>query len=228
MTALRVENLCLFDFHLDRATPVVQQEGSVEILFAEKIAEIPPSLFRLITREVAESRLERENGLVAAVEGEDVLSYCWTAHSETGVHEIDASVHPLKSELYIYDAFTRPRARGRRLFPLLLSAAFREAASQGFGRALIFVSKGNKPSLKAVSSVGFHRFQEVSYVCLPPFRLYWMRRRGARPVRLSPSGGTRIAGGLDRTFSLLVVGESRLSKGIKRLQRYSSITRGTA
>ena len=228
MPKLKVENLCLFDFHLDRAAPVVCQEGPVEILFAEKGAEAPPSLFRLITREVAASRLERENGLVAAVEGEEVLSYCWTAYSETGVHEIDASVIPLKDELYIYDAFTRPRARGRRLFPLLLSAVLKKAASQGYGRLLIFVSKGNQPSLSAVSSVGFQRFQEVSYVSLPPFRFYWMRRRGARPARLSPSGGTQIAGGLDRTFGLLAAGESRLSRGIKRIQRVSSITRGIA
>ena len=225
---MRVENLCLFDFQLDGTAPVDRREGPVEVLFPEKSTGIPSSLFRWIPREIAESRLERENGLVAAVEGEEVLSYCWTAYSETGVHEIDASVIPLKDELYIYDAFTRPRARGRRLFPLLLSAVLKKAASQGYGRLLIFVSKGNQPSLSAVSSVGFQRFQEVSYVSLPPFRFYWMRRRGARPARLSPSGGTQIAGGLDRTFGLLAAGESRLSRGIKRLQRVSSITRGIA
>jgi len=228
MSTLKVENLCLFEFPIDRAAPVVHQEVPVKILFAEKGARIPPSLFRFVTREVVEDRLEKENVLALAVEGEEVLSYCWTAYNETGVGEIDVSVVPLEGELYIYDAFTRPRARGRRLFQLLLSSVLRQAGSQGYRRALIFVSKGNNPSLRAVSSVGFRMFQEVAYACLPPVRFYWMRKRSDRPARLYARQEILLAGGLDRTFALLVARESRFSRGIKRLQRNSSITRGIA
>jgi RimJ/RimL family protein N-acetyltransferase len=90
-------------------------------------------------------------------------------------------VVPAGDEIYLYDAYTVPEWRGRRLFPAMLSALTARARAQGKRRALIFVLASNLASARAIEHAGFERFQVVSRVEVWGAR--WLWRRGPRSGR---------------------------------------------
>ena len=216
---LSAEHLGLYEFPLDQPIPEVRPGEPVEIRVAENIAQLPDSFHRLQPGELAAVRLKEGKQVILAVKGDAVLAYCWVGFDETAMDEIDASVLPRRDEIYLYDAFTVPEARGKKLYQVLLAAALRRAAAEGRRRALIFVAARNVFSVRAVRSVGFEKFESIFYACLPSIRIYILKMHLHRTVHLRPTGAVPIAGGLDRPYALLAARESWLARPFARSRR---------
>jgi GNAT superfamily N-acetyltransferase len=116
-------------------------------------------------------------GQVCAVacHGKEVVSYCWLTGAPTGVTEIDRLVVPGPDDVYLYDAFTEPRWRGRALFSATLLQLLSFARAQGKRRALIFVLTDNHASRKAIERTGFELFLAVSKITWWGWSRLWFR-----------------------------------------------------
>lgn len=110
-----------------------------------------------------------------------VVAYCWATTAPAPVDEIGCLVVPGDDEVYLYDAYTAPAFRGRRLFPAMLSALTARARSRSRRRALIFVLASNVSSARAIEHAGFRRFQAVTRVELCGAGWLWLR--GSRAAR---------------------------------------------
>lgn len=116
-----------------------------------------------------------------ALHGREVASYCWLTGAPTGVTEIDRLVVPGPDDVYLYDAFTEPRWRGRGLFSATIARLLAFARARGKRRALIFVLADNYASRKAIERTGFELFLAVSRVGWWRPSLLWVR--GGRRAR---------------------------------------------
>lgn len=121
----------------------------------------------------------------AAVQAEGaVVAYCWATTSAAPVEEVGCQVVPAPDEIYLYDAYTEPAWRGRRLFPVLLGALTQLARARGKRRALIFVLASNVASARAIEHAGFERFQAVTQVRVGRVRWLWLRGPRAGRARM--------------------------------------------
>ena len=188
---IRVATLNLYEQRLDRpvATASAPLPPGLELVIQESpgAGEAEPAWHR-----EAHARLAAGQACAVVRAQGTVVAYCWATTFPAPVEEIGCHVVPGGDEVYLYDAYTAPAWRGRRLFPAMLAALMRLARSRGKRRALIFVLASNFASARAIEHAGFERFQVVSRVEAWRARwLWWRGPRAARPrmPRLTRRGG---------------------------------------
>jgi RimJ/RimL family protein N-acetyltransferase len=184
---IRVATLCLYERDIDAPIVPVTRPAGVELSVWDSPAQASGahSWYREAERRI------REGQAVAVVrQGGDVVAYCWLTRAPEWVAEIGRRVVPGPDEVYLYDAFTVPEWRGRRLFPAMLGALVAYARTLGKRRALIFVLSGNRASRRAIERGGFELFLAVSRLRLVGFRMLWFRgpRAARQRVTLVASG----------------------------------------
>ncbi len=81
-------------------------------------------------------------------------------------------------EGYVYEAYTVPEYRGKRLYSAALSRIARELRGQGYRRLVVFVYPRNRPALQAHSRMGFQPQGHIGYVELLGVRRYFYRVTG--------------------------------------------------
>jgi len=179
---IRVATLNLYEQRLDRpvATASAPLPPGLELVLHES-----PAIAGDATRawhQDAPARLAAGQACAAVRAQGTVVAYCWATTSPAPVEEIRCHVVPGGDEVYLYDAYTAPEWRGRRLFPAMLAALTGFARTRGRRRALIFVLASNRASARAIEHAGFERFQVVSCVEACGARwLWWRGPRSARP-----------------------------------------------
>lgn len=85
-------------------------------------------------------------------EGKLLISYGFLSTSFLGLND---EIHLIKDDCYLWDAYTHPCARGRRLHKLLTIYIEREAYRIGKKRALVIVASFNKASCKTYERLGY-------------------------------------------------------------------------
>jgi hypothetical protein len=124
---------------------------------------------------VEESQLTEE-GLVRSIarkdrcyglfEGEELTSYGWYTSKPARLSEVSRSL-TLRfdpSYVYLYDAFTLPRYRGRRLHGVGMASALDSMVRAGHRGVLSYVDSSNFASLKSCRRVGCDIFGRVTIV----------------------------------------------------------------
>jgi GNAT superfamily N-acetyltransferase len=129
----------------------------------------------------ARARLAAGEACALVRSGDAVVAYCWSTTSPAPVEEIRRHVVPAGDEVYLYDAYTAPAWRGRRLFPAMLTVLLASARARGRRRALIFALAANRASTRAIEHAGFQRFLAISRVSIGGAGWLWVR--GARSAR---------------------------------------------
>jgi GNAT superfamily N-acetyltransferase len=121
-----------------------------------------------------------------------VVAYCWSTTAPAPVEEIRRHVVPAGDEVYLYDAYTAPEWRGKRLFPAMLTLLLAAARARGRRRALIFALAANRASTRAIEHAGFQHFLAISRVSIGGTGWLWVRgprSARARMPRLRRGGG---------------------------------------
>ncbi|HEX7009674.1 MAG TPA: GNAT family N-acetyltransferase, partial [Phycisphaeraceae bacterium] len=92
-------------------------------------------------------------------------------------------------EWYLFDAYTRPEYRGRRLQAAILTAILRDAISARQRRLLLLIEPHNRPSLASRLRCGFERAGWVRQIRLGPWRWTFIRGPDRQPHPRCPAGG---------------------------------------
>jgi len=80
---------------------------------------------------------------------------CWAAAGASPIAYLGCELRLRSDERYLYDAITRPDARGERLMPALYAHALAALARDGVTRAVTLVRPSNAPMLRAMARAGF-------------------------------------------------------------------------
>ena len=94
-------------------------------------------------------------------EGDLLISYGFLSTSSLGLNN---KIQLIENDCYLWDAYTHPCARGRRLHKLLTIYIEREAYKMGKNRALVIVASFNKASSKTYERLGYKISQNYYYI----------------------------------------------------------------
>lgn len=135
-----------------------------------EIREASPDDARAYARDIGSytadaftKRLTEKNSCYLAFEGGRVLHASWCATRPTWTEELRTYLSPPPGDAYVYESFTRPDARGRGIYPLVLSAIADDLFDRGIGRIWIGVDAGNEASLRAIRKAGFAEVFSITF-----------------------------------------------------------------
>jgi hypothetical protein len=111
-------------------------------------------------------------------EGDVVASYGWYSTRPTRLSEIRGApvLHFDPSYAYMYNTFTRPEYRGRRLNAMGMAASLEQWAHAGFSGLVAYVVSSNIASLKSCERLGFETFGHVIIFNVGQHQLWWVTR----------------------------------------------------
>jgi hypothetical protein len=95
-----------------------------------------------------------------------LMTYAWYSTKPTALAEVssDLTLHCDPSYVYMYNAFTLPRYRGKRLHAVGVAAALDAYAATGHEGLVSYVDTSNFSSLKACHRMGYVTFGHVALV----------------------------------------------------------------
>jgi len=120
---------------------------------------------------------------VAEVAGQ-IVSYGWVSLGQEEIPELERALHPAAGECYIWDCFTLPAYRGRRLVHAILRRMAIDLRRLGLRRAWAVILADNHSSQRAFQRAGFVPVADLSYLRLLVLRQLWLRAQPEAPAHL--------------------------------------------
>jgi GNAT superfamily N-acetyltransferase len=117
-----------------------------------------------------------ERCFVARTEGRIVCA-CWAHRRNRKFREISYELVVSEDAVYVFDAFTSPTMRGKRIASVVRSELNNRLAAEGYARSLSYVLGGNSAGLLNAQRSGSQETWRVATLKLgplPPIRMpYW-------------------------------------------------------
>jgi GNAT superfamily N-acetyltransferase len=117
-------------------------------------------------------RARFENGdrcLAARLNGR-LVGAMWACVNHPRLQSLQRAVPFAPGEVYTFDAYVIPAARGQSIAPLLSNELARHYQQAGCRRAIRATLPDNQPALRAHAKAGFHPYALIGYVKLGPWR----------------------------------------------------------
>jgi hypothetical protein len=114
----------------------------------------------LLTDRFVDEASARGDQCYVLFDGDTLASYGWYSTRPTRLTEIAGApvLHFDPSYAYMYNTFTRPEYRGRRLHGVGMAAALEECTRAGLSGLVAYVVSSNFASLKSCQRLGFQTF----------------------------------------------------------------------
>src|SRR5262249_45750780 len=114
----------------------------------------------LLTDRFIDEAAARGDRCYALFDGDTVANYGWYSTRPARLTEIRGApvLHFDPSYAYMYNTFTRPESRGRRLTAVGIAAALEEQTRAGLSGLVAYVVSSNFASLKSCERMGFQTF----------------------------------------------------------------------
>jgi SAM-dependent methyltransferase/GNAT superfamily N-acetyltransferase len=177
--------LVLMDRRLDQPIPDVAVSAPivVELLGPAHVdeyrclrADIEPAEFR--------RRLALGHWCFAVRHGDRLVHAGWAAAHHARIDFLDTELTLAPGEVYQYDSFTAPDARGRGFAVARLTAMARHLQDAGYRRLIAAVVPENTVAFRPLQKAGYRIFGLMGVVRVGRFRRWFLRRRG----QASPDG----------------------------------------
>jgi ribosomal protein S18 acetylase RimI-like enzyme len=151
-SAMRIDLATLnADFRVDVTHPPGR------MVEAEAMREHVDDPENLLTDSFIDDAARKGDRCYVLCDGDTVMSYGWYSTKPTTLVEVPggAVLHFSPSHAYMYNAFTRPTYRGRRLHGIGMAAALTIVDREGLDGLLAYVVSSNFSSLKSFERLGF-------------------------------------------------------------------------
>ena len=142
--------------HAGTVNATVRQASESDAdMYARDIGTDSPVTFR--------ARLSENNRCFVMVQDGRFAHATWVATTQVWMRELRRYFRPPLGDAYVYESYTRPEARGRGAYPLVLREIASWAEGQGLARLWVGVEADNPASRRAVEKAGFARAFESCY-----------------------------------------------------------------
>jgi RimJ/RimL family protein N-acetyltransferase len=151
-----IEETHFFEMAIDSPTfnSPLPQGVRIRVLGSEELLDF--CNVSAMDRQFIEDRwAAKDRCYLAYFEGK-LAHYSWV--KSAGVQEIteaDLQIPVAQGEFWIYHCWTAEWARGRRIYPCMLTLIARDYYQLGFTRANIYTSRANLPSQRGIKYAGF-------------------------------------------------------------------------
>jgi GNAT superfamily N-acetyltransferase len=132
-----------------------------------------------IPRPQLENRFTRGDACYAARVDGRLAAATWVTRDPHFFRAIGCRYVIPPSEVYVFDSFTAPELRGRRVMPALGVWVLERLREAGVTRAELVIAPDNMASRRARARNGFRPFMRIDYVRLGRRRWHWHRPTGA-------------------------------------------------
>jgi ribosomal protein S18 acetylase RimI-like enzyme len=128
--------------------------------------------------------------------GAGIAAYGWVSQAVERIGELERPFHMQPGEAYVWDCATLPKYRRQGLYSSLLYTVATTLQREGTHRLWIGASRGNRPSLRGMASVGFRPVIKMTYVRLLRFKRVWVSDYpdASPPVAMDARRGLLSAG----------------------------------
>jgi GNAT superfamily N-acetyltransferase len=131
-------------------------------------------------RSTVVDRLQAGNLCFAARHEGRVVSTCWATSRNARIDYLACGIDLSAGDIYLFDAFTDPRHRGKGIAPALCRYQLRYLQQAGFRRALRATFEGNRTALQVHAKSGFQPVGTLCRVKIGPWQRHY-RRPWPRP-----------------------------------------------
>jgi len=110
-----------------------------------------------------------------------LASVTWTAVEKVWIDFVEREVALQEGEVYLYDSYTAPAFRGKRLQPYLCEYILSHSRDIGYRQAIVIVAPENRSNIASRKRSGFVRTGWIFSV-----RTRWLRRDFFQGIRSDP------------------------------------------
>lgn len=157
---LRVGTVWIFDLQ----QPVVEVSPLLPVTFRR----IDLHSTRLLTRSLGAAAIEEFNQRLSsgrrcytAWVGSQLAGYGWVSFGGEDVGELGIHLQLQPCEAYVWDCYTLPAFRGKRVYPALLAWILHVLSSEGLCWTWIGADRDNLPSQQGIDRAGFMRVADL-------------------------------------------------------------------
>ncbi len=171
------QKLIVYRKSLKNSLPTIQPE--IELNFCMANQEDIPKLVHvmgLASPKAIEQRFKNGELCFVAKKEEEIIHYSWICFGSVYMNEIEKEEKFDDSTPIIYDVFTQPQYRGKKIFPYALSQEFNYLSQKGHSYVYICALANNKSSIHGIKRAGFEVWQMIRYVKILGIKKYYSRR----------------------------------------------------
>lgn len=150
------EHLKLYYLKLNQHQQTITARIPVDVSIGEFVPEL-----EIFDKSIREQRNKRHDTVLIAFYQARPVGYLFATTKDCWVSEIEDWLIIKPHEIYLYDAFTRPAYRGKRIYATLLNHAADFFGQHGYLHALIFTGAQNTSSIKGIEYCGFSEYGSV-------------------------------------------------------------------
>jgi hypothetical protein len=135
-------------------------QESIEPLAQAVAAETTSAILSIVRTEL-DQRLATGRRCYTAWVGNQPAAYGWVSLVDEEVGELGLHLVLQPGEIYIWDCYTFPAYRQKRLYSALLVFILQKLKTEGFHRAWIGADLANTPSQRGIDRAGFMRVADL-------------------------------------------------------------------
>lgn len=141
----------------------------------------------------------------ARVEG-GIAAYGWVSRGAECVGEMGRQIYLKPDEAYVWDCYTLPAYRRRRLYSALLSHMNTTLADEGIRRIWIGSNLENRPSLRGFVNVGYRPAAQMTHFRIGDLNCLWVSNYRDSPAYFTAAAREAFSVETDRNVGPLVIG----------------------
>lgn len=145
-------------------------------------------------------RFETGRSCYTAWVDSQLAAYGWVSFDEEHIGELDLRLRLLPGEAYIWDCFTLPAFRRKRLFSALLVHIVRELQAGCLDRVWIGANLENVASQRGIARAGFLPVADLIVARALALRRVWVQGRPGVPESLVAEARRAFLGDRDRVW----------------------------
>jgi hypothetical protein len=156
LLCLEVSELLYLDVGTLPSSIQIDPEFSFRFLTPSEVARFVQDPKHDLTEDFVSRAASGHDLCLAALHGERLASYSWYARNFIeGQHHVGVPMTYPADVAYMYNAFTNPEYRGRRLFSMGIALALKELAEHGVAKLITTINSSNFASLQSCRRLGF-------------------------------------------------------------------------
>lgn len=157
-------------------------DGSISLLTAEDAQDYVRFHSNISSEEYLERLGRGQYCFVVRDASGELASATWVATASVWIDFVDREVTLQEDEVYLYDSYTAPQFRGKRLQPYLCADILTEIRDKGYRRAAVIIAPENRSNIASRQRSGFRKTGNLFRI-----RIGSLRRDFFRPIRSSPT-----------------------------------------
>ncbi len=130
------------------------------------------SNFNFLDKSTIKERISRGDKTFIAFTNEEPAAYLFATTKDIWVDEIKDWLILSQGEVYLYDALTLPKYRGKMIYPTLIQHVAEYFKELRFNNALIFTRSDNRSSIQGIENARFKYYEDIKFFNIFGFKLW--------------------------------------------------------